>query len=382
MLMNVILFTSAANSSGGSRQALYLAGGLAEHGHTVRFFVPRQSSLPALAPGAPFWRFFGARSGWKEDIETAMNDMARNGNPVVIHAFHNAAVKRAAWWGLFWKKRALVVAHRGVLFRPNNPLPYWSPGVDAFLVNSRACATILRGIGLSSERLFYVPNCVPDKRLAAAPPPAALRAAFGIGPDAPVFLCIGGNKSYKGVKELLLAFASAFPSASVSSIPNSTASPGPNVTPAPHLIVLGLDPALWRPLSRRLGLEERAHLLEKREDIGGYLAAASVFVLPSLSESMPNTLLEAVRAGLPCIGTDVGAVSDILCGPEKACGLVVPPGNVPALAAAMRRLAADPELRAAFSAAALAKGGDYRPEKRIALVERIYTELLQKKGLL
>lgn len=366
--MNVILFTSAANTSGGSRQALYLAQGLADRGHSVRFFIPARSDLPDLAPEASFWRPFSDARNWRKDIEAAVRDLAQNGNPVVLHAFHNAAVKRAAWWGLFLKKQALVVAHRGVIFRPNNPLPYWSSGVDAFLVNSRACAKILRGIGLSSKRLFYVPNCVPDSRLAAPVPSGALRSALGIDPDAPVFLCIGGNKPYKGVKELLHAFAQAFPPATG--------------TAGPHLIVLGVTPALWQPLLERLGQSGRIHCLERSEDVGSYLAAATAFVLPSLSESMPNTLLEAVRAGLPCIGTQVGAVSDILRDTEAPCGLVVLPGDVPALAEAMRRIVDEPELRASLAAAALNQGDAYKPEKRIALVESIYTQLLHKKGLL
>ena len=418
--MNIILFTSAANTSGGSRQALYLAQGLVEQGHTVLFFVPGHSKLPELAPAAGFWRSFPAQGSWKREIETAMAAMAANGNPVVVHAFHNAAVKRAAWWGLFWRKRAVVVAHRGVIFRPHNPLPYWSPGMDAFLVNSKACGKILRGIGLSPRRLFYVPNCVPDARLAAATDPASLRASLGIPAGAPLFLSIGGNKPYKGVRELILAFASAFPASSGDSShcveanelrrelrphppgpcrpwprrtgsdsaptidPNeSHRSPGSAVaTEKPHLVILGLSHELWLPLVNDTGIADRIHCLGKTENVGSYLSAASVFVLPSLSESMPNTLLEAVRAGLPCIGTNVGAVPDILSGTDNACGLVVPPGDVPALAAAMRRMADEPELRASFARAAALAGEAYRPEKRIALAQSIYEELLRRKGLM
>ena len=372
-MLNVILFTSAANTSGGSRQALYLAQGLAGRGHAVRFLVPPHSTLPGLAPDAPFWLPFSGTSGWRRDIENVMDSLGKNGNPTVIHAFHNAAVKKAAWWGLFWKKRALTVAHRGVIFRPNNPLPYWSPGLDAFLVNSKACAKVLRGIGLSSKRLFYVPNCVPDSRLAAPRPPGELRASLGLEPEAPLFLCIGGNKPYKGIPQLLHAFAAAFPSMEDAAKTSGT---------APHLVVLGLDPVLWEPLACELGLADRIHCLGKTEDVGSYLAAATAFVLPSLSESMPNTLLEAVRAGLPCVGSNVGAVADILLGGEKPCGLVVPPGDVPALAQAMRRLIAEPDLRAALSVAARSEGDAYRPEKRIQLVEGMYTELLRNKGLL
>lgn len=362
--MNVILFTSAANTSGGSRQALYLAEGLAGRGHNVLFFVPERSALPTLAPDRDFWRFLGKARTWRQSLESAMP----GDGPCVVHAFHNAAVKRLAWWGLFWRKRAATAAHRGVIFRPNNPLPYWSPGIDRFLVNSEACGRILRGMGLSARRISYVPNAVPDSRLVPGMPREALRASLNIPPDAPLFLCVGGNKPYKGVKELIEAFARAFPETDADLIP--------------HLVIVGLDPRLWEPLTAELGMSRRIHCLGRTEDVGSYLRAATAFVLPSLSESMPNTLLEAVRAGLPCIGTAVGAVPDILSGAGKTCGLVVPPGNVPALASAMDRMLAEPGLRAELAAGALTEGERYRPEKRLDLVEDIYMELLRDKGLL
>lgn len=375
MVMNIILFTSAANTSGGSRQALYLAQGLAARGHSVLFFVPGHSTLPSLAPEASFWRRFTSVRTWKQEIESAMKELSGNGGPTIIHAFHNAAVKKAAWWGLFWKKKALVVAHRGVIFQPNNPLPYWSPGVDGFLVNSKACVRILRRIGVSPKRLFYVPNCVPDNRLAITTHSEQLRASLNISPGAPLFLCIGGNKEYKGVKELLQAFAK------VCTLEDSSSQSAPHVVP--HLVVLGVDPARWALLTQRLGIDKQTNCLGKTEDVGSYLAAATAFVLPSLSESMPNTLLEAVRAGLPSIGTEVGAVPDILSGQGSSpCGLLVPPADVSALAFAMRRMLTDTKLRTALAASALQEGENYRPKKRIDLVEDIYTQLLRNKGLL
>jgi glycosyltransferase involved in cell wall biosynthesis len=365
MKMTVILFSSAGNTSGGSRQALYLAQGLSERGHDVLFFVPEHSRLCELAPGASFWRQFRDFRQLKRGIEAAMPTRG----PTVIHAFHNAAVKRAAWWGLFWKKRAVVVAHRGVTFRPVNPLPYWSPGIDRFLVNSQACARILRGMGVRASRVAYVPNAVPDSRLRLALPEGQVRRELGIPADSPVLLSIGGNKPYKGVKELLQAFSLV----SGQGLAQGDA--------APHLIVLGISPELWTPMLQGSGCEGRAHLLGARENVGDYLAAATVFVLPSLSESMPNTLLEAIRAGLPCVSTDVGAAPDIL-EQRPRCGLIVPPGDVQALAQAMRRVMLDADLCRDLAAGAAAQADLYRPEKRLDLLESVYTELLRDKHLL
>ncbi len=388
MNITLIIFTSATNKSGGARQALYLAEGMEDRGHKVLFFTPEGSELAPLAPGRSFWRILGPRGGWRRQIEAAMPE---NG-PCVVHAFHNAAVKRAAWWGLFWKKRAVTVAHRGVIFRPRNPLPYWSWGVDAFLVNSEECARILRGFGLSSRRVLYVPNAVPDSRLipirTGPGTGEALRAELGMPGQARFFFSISGDKGYKGVKELIAAFARAFPGPSPAEqdcAPPEAAPPSP-----PHLVILGINPALWQPVVEDLRLTGRIHCLDRREDVADFLASCMAFVLPSLAESMPNTLLEAVRMGLPCIGTRVGAVPDILAGEESSvsegvlgpCGLLVPPGDVPALAEAMRRLDEEPALRQSFAANARLRGESYRPEKRLDRLEAIYAALLRSKGLL
>lgn len=380
--MNVILLSSSRNTSGGSRQALYLAQGLEERGHKVLFFVPEKSRLSALAPDWPHWRFLkGGKGQWRKQVEAAM---AESDGPCVFHAFHNAAVKLAAWWGLFWKKKAVVVAHRGVLFRPNNPLPYWLPGIDRFLVNSQACARVLRKIGLSAKRIVYVPNSIPDSRVTPALPPGSIRAQLGIEADALVFICIGGNKPVKGSEPLIRAFAAAFAASASGSADvavNGRArseSPTEESRTPVHLVLVGVVPELWLPLCAELGMSGRIHCVPPTEHIADYLAAASAFVLPSLSESMPNTLLEAVRAGLPLIGTAVGAVPDII----EDRGLLVPPGDIPALAGAMRKLAEDADLRARLAGKVREQAPLYGPERRLDQVEGVYTELLQKKGLL
>jgi glycosyltransferase involved in cell wall biosynthesis len=92
------------------------------------------------------------------------------------------------------------------------------------------------------------------------------------------------------------------------------------------------------------------------EDPSGLLRDADVFVLASSAEGMSNALLEAMAAGCACVATFGGGNVDLL-GPEHAAappagtylrgsaGLIVPAGDVAALGAALRDLAADPTLR-------------------------------------
>jgi glycosyltransferase involved in cell wall biosynthesis len=86
-----------------------------------------------------------------------------------------------------------------------------------------------------------------------------------------------------------------------------------------------------------------------RSDVSDQLASADAFVLPSLNENMPLALLEAMAAGLPCICSDVGGVSEIL---DDDCGLLVPAGDVGSLRTAMEKLMAEPDLAARLGAAA------------------------------
>ena len=94
---------------------------------------------------------------------------------------------------------------------------------------------------------------------------------------------------------------------------------------------------------RERGLTERIDLLGDRGDVPGVLASADVFVLSSRSEGFPVSILEAMAAGLPVVATDVGGVAESVADGET--GLLVPPGDPGALAAALDRLLTDSALR-------------------------------------
>jgi glycosyltransferase involved in cell wall biosynthesis len=95
-----------------------------------------------------------------------------------------------------------------------------------------------------------------------------------------------------------------------------------------------LAPAL-RQLSRRLGIEAGVRLLGARSpaEVARWLAAADVFCLPSYSEGCPNVVLEALSCGRPVVASEVGGIPEIVGG---HCGILVPPGDSGALAAALK----------------------------------------------
>jgi glycosyltransferase involved in cell wall biosynthesis len=93
----------------------------------------------------------------------------------------------------------------------------------------------------------------------------------------------------------------------------------------------------------RLGLRDAVTLLGERQDVPALLAESDVFVLSSLSEGMPISILEAMAAGLPLVASRVGGVPELVVDGET--GLLVPPGDPEALAEALARIVAEPGLR-------------------------------------
>ncbi len=117
------------------------------------------------------------------------------------------------------------------------------------------------------------------------------------------------------------------------------------------IAVCGEGP-LAGPLEQRLrdlGLAERAtlHGYVPFDDMDGRYRAADVLVSPSWTEGFPQVIVEAFAAGLPVVATDVGGVGD---GAPGAV-MLVPPGDVAAAAAAVRRVVADRALRRALVSA-------------------------------
>lgn len=94
----------------------------------------------------------------------------------------------------------------------------------------------------------------------------------------------------------------------------------------------------------RWQLSDRVHFCGARKDVPELLAQAQIFVLTSRWEGLPLTVLEAMRAGLPVVASDVGGVSEAVADGENGC--LVPRGDVQALSTTLRRLLTDPKLRA------------------------------------
>lgn len=350
--MRILFITSSTNASGGGRQALYLASGLQERGHNVVFFTPPSSMLRPLAPELTWRDLPKKRGAWRAALESAMSP----GIPVIVHAFHNKAVKSLAWTGTLWRlagRSVACVAHRGVIYPPRNFLPYILPGIRMFAANSRACLkTLPLWWRKSAGRVVY--NCVPDAKITPSRSADAVRAELCAAPGAAIIGCVGNNAPVKGLAFLIRAFAM--------------------MRREGHLLCLvGGAEERWRPLCRELGVSDAVRIVPRTEKVADYLQVFTLFVLPSLSESSPNTLLEAMRMGLPAVCSNVGGVPECI----RDARYLVPPADAEALAAAMAAALDDRDALAEAARSNLLFSERFTVGKKLDTMEALYTDLLR-----
>jgi glycosyltransferase involved in cell wall biosynthesis len=133
--------------------------------------------------------------------------------------------------------------------------------------------------------------------------------------------------------------------------------------------------------SRRLGLDEKCELVgvyKSIEERSEFMKKIEVFVLPSLTEGTPNVIIEAMAHEKPIIATAVGGVPDLV--PDDV-GILVPPDDNLALAAAMTRMAADSELRRSMGAAARRKYEQlFTPAVVLPVLLDLYAGIIERNG--
>jgi glycosyltransferase involved in cell wall biosynthesis len=125
---------------------------------------------------------------------------------------------------------------------------------------------------------------------------------------------------------------------------------------------------------RALGLDECVRLIGERSDVPALLAESDLFVLSSRSEGLPVSVLEAMAAELPVVASSVGGLAELVLDAET--GILVPPGDTPALAAALGRLVEDRELRRRLGAAGRARAETFFD---LASFRRAHVELYERQ---
>jgi glycosyltransferase involved in cell wall biosynthesis len=130
-------------------------------------------------------------------------------------------------------------------------------------------------------------------------------------------------------------------------------------------------------LAKELGLSGRVDFLGARDDVSHILAKANVFVLTSNWEGLPISILEAMRAGLPVIASDVGGVREAVIDGES--GFLVDRGNLILLRSRLQQLLSDSELRKKMGEAGRKCYLEhFTVERMLEATLRVYNEVLTK----
>lgn len=229
------------------------------------------------------------------------------------------------------------------------------------LTTGEAIRAMVVAAGVPPERVVSVPAGVDTARFHPGVSGKAVREELGLGPAAPVVGLVADVRGSKGHRYFLEAAREV-----LAGLPDA------------RFLIVG-DGVGFEDVRRRvraLGLEGPVLMTGFRRDVPEVMAALDVLVLPSVrSEATSQVIPQALAVGVPVVATRVGGIPEIVRDGET--GLLVPPADAPALAAAIVALLRDRE-----RAAALARAGQalvrarYTVDAMMEGTTAVYRELL------
>lgn len=253
---------------------------------------------------------------------------------------------------------------------PDGPPPRRRRMMRAMMPQLRAFTTVCRFLGDELEAHWgapagsvrVMPTGVDLEHLARGRARRGeLRRALGIPADARVVGSLSVLRPVKRVGDLVAAVGRL-----------AAARPDLYLVVAGHPLQVSLEELA--ALGREVGLGPRLILPGLIEDPARVIGAYDLFVSCSLFEGASNAIIEAMASGLPVVGTAVGGTPELITAEDN--GLLVEPGDVPALAAAIARIIDDPGLGARFGAAGHARAHREHSEAHmVSAYQALYAEL-------
>lgn len=194
---------------------------------------------------------------------------------------------------------------------------------------------LLQWLGADAGHIVSIPTGIDLQRFSPGDRTEARRTLALPESDALVGI-VATLRSWKGHDDLLEAFAMM-------------------KRPGSRLVIVGDGPCN-EPIRRRmraLGIDEQVVMAGNQDNVTPWIRAFDVFVLPSFAnEGVPQALMQAMACGIPVVSTTVGSIPEIVT-PERT-GLLVPPKDPQALAAALTRVLDDDALRGRLAEAGYA----------------------------
>ncbi len=280
--------------------------------------------------------------------------------PDLVHVHNPTSLHYARLWRRFRHVPILMTRHGQDSWRPDPSV--WK-NLDGVIAVSAAAAVVTRADNPDyASRVFTVLNGVkttPPQR-----PRVVMRAELELG-DRVAGIIVARLNTLKGHADLLQALAL------LKDPPHS-----------PILLMAGNGPeeAPLRALADSLELgPEQVRFLGFRTDVADLLGAVDFFALPSLTEGLPLSVLEAMAQGLPIVATPVGGIPEVVR--EGVDGFLTPVNDPRALAERISALCADPSLRARMGAAGAARvRDDFSFDAMLARYHELYARSIQSAG--
>jgi glycosyltransferase involved in cell wall biosynthesis len=347
-------------STGGTgRHVKMLAVGCAARGVRVEVFGPAQTdrdfAFGAAAPGIGFTLAeIADRPRLPGDLQAIgrLRRLFRAWRPDVVHA-HGlragaltaiaVAFARTAPGSAQSRTPLVVTVHNappaggvtGAIYRLLERIV--ARNADSVLCVSADLEDRMRAAGARRVGHAVVPAAAvpPTGGVSAETRSAALRAEFGAEPGQAIVLAVGRLAVQKGFGLLLDAAAR-----------------WRDLEPEPLLVIAGDGPLAASLQAKAAALGLMVRFAGRRDDVPALLAAADVFVLPSVWEGQALILQEALRAAVPIVATRVGGTPGLA---GDAAAILVPAGDAQRLAEAVRAVLGDPALAARLREAAAAR---------------------------
>jgi glycosyltransferase involved in cell wall biosynthesis/predicted ATP-grasp superfamily ATP-dependent carboligase len=221
---------------------------------------------------------------------------------------------------------------------------------------------LMSRVGVKKEHLTTIHNGIDINTYSCAPEAKEARNGARGGKCGPVIGTVGNLYPVKGQTYLLKALPMV-----IKSFPNVTC------------MIAGRGELLGqlKAEAAELGLDGKVKFLGFRDDIPELLQELDIFVLPSLSEGLPLSALEAMAAGKPVVATDVGGTHEAVI--DRHTGLLVPPEDPQALSEGILCLLRQPELAKIFGDAGRKRVEQiFSLETMIKRYEELYDELSLK----
>lgn len=319
--MNSLHVNTEMTWRGGERQVLLLLHGLIDRGCSGGLCAHPASAIArkAIQEGLPF---YPVKLKGPLDIPSAKKiahaALKHGVDTIHLHTAHACAL--GPWVRRFFPPVKLVASRR-VAFPIRSARKYKK--MDAIIAVSNRIKEMLRdkGIGMDKICLIHDGVPVPDMPLSKE---GELIKAFNLQDAFPIIGTVAHLSESKGHRHLLEAVKLL-----------------QNRLPKARYLMIGegeLRQALEEK-ARNLNILDQVVFAGFREDVNRFLPILDLFVMPSLTEGLCSSLLDAMAYGVPAVATETGGIPDVLRSGEN--GVLVPPADPSALAEAMHGLAVD-----------------------------------------